>query len=483
MRCTLAVAPTVKERWTLTIHRALISAILISLLTASTAFARPIRFATAKTNATGITHSTRVAVGDFNHDGNPDLAISSSYNQVAIFLGKGDGTFTGPTIYNLTFYVTGSVAVGDFNGDGKLDLAIVGGDTSGNGLAFLSGNGDGSFNTPVYFATADAGSGIVAVPDDFTHSHNLDLFVGGNGSSEVILGDGNGNFQDGQFENVFGFGVAVGDFNHDGNLDVATTQAYPNFNSTGVSILLGNGDGTFQSPQAYSGMDEPVGIATGDFNGDKKLDLAVTDYLSDTVVILLGNGDGTFTNTGQWFAGINPGSVAVSDFNEDGKADLAVSDYGSSVVSVLTGKGDGTFPSLTSLATGAAPASVIAVDLNHDGSPDLVSVNNADDTFSVLLNAAGTYVQLRSSPNPSGPGQPVTFTTKVRGSVSTSPAPSGSVVFKDGTKTLGSGTLTSGVASFTTSTLSAGTHSIVVMYSGDANFNPNRSTVLLQVVK
>jgi hypothetical protein len=308
------------------LYRVLVSAVLFSLFTPSTAVARQIRFALAKSTASGISHSVDVAIGDFNHDGNPDLAISSTFNQVAIFLGKGDGTFTGPTIYNLTFYVTGSVAVGDFNGDSKLDLAVVGGDTLANGLAFLSGNGDGTFNSPVYFPTNLAGASITAVADDFNHDHKLDLFVGGNGSSLVILGDGKGNFENGQLEGVYGDGVAVADFNHDGNVDVASTQPYPNFNSTGVSVLLGNGDGTLQAPQAYSGMEEPFGIATGDFNGDKKSDLAVTDYLFNTIVILQGNGDGTFTNMGQGFAGVNPGRVTVSDFNIDGKADLAVRD-------------------------------------------------------------------------------------------------------------------------------------------------------------
>ncbi len=316
------------------------------------------------------------------------------------------------------------------------------------------------------------------------HDHNLDLFVGGNGSGQVILGDGKGSFQNGQFENgVFGFGVASGDFNRDGNFDVATTQDYQSSNPPGVWVLLGNGDGTFQSPQEYIGMEEPLGITAGDFNGDKKLDLAVADYVFDTVVILQGNGDGTFTNIGQWFAGINPGAVAVSDFNVDGKADLAVSDYGGNVVAVLTGRGDGTFPSLVALATGAGPANVVAVDLNHDGSPDLVSVNNGDNTFSVLLNAAGTYIQLSSSPNPSALGQAVTFTAKVRGSVTASVAPSGSMVFNDGAKTLGSVRLSNGLASLTISTLSQGAHSVVATYSGDANFNPNRSTSLLQTVK
>jgi hypothetical protein len=462
-------------------YRAVVMAVLISLFAAPSASARQIRFAKAKTTASGISHTEYVAVGDFNHDGKPDLAISSTFNQVAIFLGKGDGTFTSPAIYTLSF--SGPVAIGDFNGDGFLDLTVVGADTSGGGLAFLSGKGDGSFNPPIYFPITLAGP-LTVLADDFNHDHNLDLFVGGNGSSEVILGDGKGNFQEGQYENgVNGDGIATGDFNADGNLDIASTQPFPNYNSNGVSILLGNGDGTFQSPQAYSGMEEPYAIATGDFNGDKKLDLAVGDYLFNTVVILQGNGDGTFTNIGQWFAGTNPGSVAVSDFNVDGKADLAVSDYGSNGISVLPGKGDGTFPSLVKLATGAGPSDVVAVDLNHDGSPDLVVVNNIDETFSVLLNAAGTYVHITGSPNPAHLGQTVTFTATVHGSVTTSLIPTGTLVLKDGAKTLGSAALTGGTASFTTSSLSQGTHRILAMYSGDANFNPNRSTVLLEKVK
>jgi len=463
-------------------RRTVVSAILISVFGILTASARQIRFAAAKTRATGIAHTSRLAVGDFNRDGKPDLAISSTYNQVAIFLGNGDGTFTGPTIYNLTFYVTGSVAIGDFDNDGKLDLAVVGGDKAGNGLAFLSGNGDGSFNPPVYFPTTLAGASIVAVAADLNHDHSLDLFVGGNGSSEVLLGDGKGNFQNGQLENVFGFGVAIGDFNKDGKPDAATTQSFPNYSSNGVSVLLGNGDGTFQSPQGYSGMEEPYAIATGDFNGDKKIDLAVGDSLFNTVVILQGNGDGTFSNIGQWYAGVNPGAIAVSDFNRDGNTDLALSDYGGNQVAVLPGKGDGTFPDSMYCSIGNGPSDVGAVDLNGDGSPDLVAVNNLDDTFSILLNASGTYVYLTSSPNPSRVGQRVTFKVRVRGSVTKSPIPSGSISFKDGGKTLGSVPLTSGTASFITSFLRRGTYRISAIYSGDAKFNPNRSATLLQRV-
>ena len=468
--------------------RVALSVVAISLFATLPASARNIRFTAARAKATGIDHTRRVAVGDFNHDGNPDLAISSTYNQVAIFLGKGNGTFTGPTVYNLTFYVTGPVAIGDFNNDGKLDLAVVGGDTSGNGLALLSGKGDGSFNPPVYFPTTLGGGSIVAVAADLNHDHNLDLFVGGNCGSEVLLGDGKGDFQNGQVESVCGFGVAIGDFNSDGNLEAATTQPLPNYNSTGVSVLLGNGDGTFHSPVAYSGIEEPYAIATGDFNGDNKLDLAVGDLLMNTVVILLGNGDRTFTNISQWYAGASPTAIAVSDFNRDGKADLAVSDYDGSPsypspgVAILPGKGDGTFPSFMPLPTGNGPSDVLAVDLNHDGSPDLVVINSVDNTFSVLLNAAGTYVHLTGSLNPSSLGQAVTFKATVRGSVIGSPIPSGTITFKDGPKTLGNISLTKGTASFTTSSLRLGIHNITATYSGDADFNPNRSVTLLQKV-
>src|SRR2546427_5557743 len=133
--------------------------------------------------------------------------------------------------------------------------------------------------------------------------------------------------------------VVAGNFNGDGKLDLAVANA----GSNNVSMLLGNGDGTFK-PALNSGVLGPGSLAVGDFNGDGKLDLAVTNA---GVSILLGNGDGAFRAPVTYATGNSPSSVAVGDFNRDGKVDLAVANSGASngvaSVSVLLGRGDGTF--------------------------------------------------------------------------------------------------------------------------------------------
>lgn len=453
---------------------------LLVLLVAATSAARPIRFASPQTFPSGIAHTSRVAVADFNGDGYPDFAISSTYNWVAVFLNNGDGTFSAPTIYTLSYYVTGQVAVGDFNNDGHLDMAVVGGDEAGNGLAFFAGKGDGTFQPVRYFPTTLARSEITAVAADFNRDGNLDVFTGANCGGELIVGDGKGNFSDGALVNACGEGLSVADFNGDGYPDAALATA---FGQEGVNIVLGNGDGTFQSPLFYSETGEPGAMATGDFNSDKKLDLAVTVFQGSTILVLEGNGDGTFTNGGEWYAGPSPSSVAVADFNADGKLDLAVANFGGIGVSILPGKGDGTFSKHSSLSTAPSPSDVAAIDLNGDGSPDLVVVNNGNDSVSVLLNAEGTFIQLTSSQNPSHVGQAVTFTATVQGSVNKSSVPTGKITFKDGTKPLGHIALGQGQASFTTSALKAGNHNITASYNGDAKFNKNDSPVLVQTVQ
>jgi hypothetical protein len=153
-----------------------------------------------------------------------------------------------------------------------------------------------------------------------------------------------------------------------------------------VSVLLGNGDGTFGAKTDFGTGADPNSVAIGDLNGDGKPDLAVANEPSNTVSVLLGNGDGTFGAKTDFGTGASPNSVAIGDLNGDGKPDLAVANYLANTVSVLLGNGDGTFGAKTDYGTGAGASSVAIGDLNGDGKPDLAVADYNSNTVSVLLS-------------------------------------------------------------------------------------------------
>ena len=191
-------------------------------------------------------------------------------------------------------------------------------------------------------------------------------------------------------------GVAVGDFNGDGNLDMAIV----NQAQSTVSVLLGNGDGTFAAHVDYATGNTPVAVAAGDFSGDGKLDLAVVNKLGNSVSILSGNGDGTFKPHADFACGSTPVAVVAGDLNGDGKLDLAVvNNTSQGSVSILLGKGDGTFPAPVSYITGSLPVALAVGDFNRDGIPDLAVANRGDNTVSILLgNGDGTFAATPAAP-------------------------------------------------------------------------------------
>ncbi len=319
----------------------------------------------------------REVAADFNRDGKLDLAVADgANNEILVLLGNGDGTFQSPA-----YYATGSnpsyLVTGDFNGDGNIDIAVA--DYNGNTVSILLGNGNGTFQTHADYPTG--GGPFALIAGDFNGDGRLDLATVNNTGNTVsiLLGNGDGTFQPRADlpADTEPRSIATGDFNRDGILDLAVGN-FGNFGGNTVSVFLGNGDGTFQPKVDYATNGGPLSIVTADFNGDGKLDLAVDNSCGvsaqcgrpGTVSILLGNGDGTFQTHVDYAAGWFPYTIIAGDFNGDGKLDVAVADLDSNQIYILQGAGDGTFPNSTRIATIGGPVGILAGDFNGDGKLD-----------------------------------------------------------------------------------------------------------------
>jgi len=349
----------------------------------------------------------RVITGDFNGDGRSDVAVLDR-DSVAILLDQGNGTLQTATDYPAGKNAQ-SVAVGDFNGDGKPDLAI--GNFFDGTISIRLGNADGTFRSPLTF-TVNTKPWAAAV-GDFNGDGKLDLVTicAGCGNGEVLLGNGDGTFQSAPSFTVGNTpeSLVVADFNGDGKPDLGVANETSPTVPGSVSILLGNGDGTFRPAVNYTVGKGPASIAFGDVNHDGKLDLLTANQGSADISVLLGNGDGTFRPSQNFPAGSFPNGVTLGDFNGDGKLDAAVANQtclfsfattpgpqatpcpGGSVA-ILMGNGDGTFQVPRSHTVHDGPIAIAAVDMNGDGKLDVAVLNNGSNDMSILLgNGNGQF--------------------------------------------------------------------------------------------
>jgi uncharacterized protein (TIGR03437 family) len=302
--------------------------------------------------------------GDFNGDGKVDLITGNTQTKdISVLLGNGDGTFQTAVSYPAGGAV-GGLAAGDFNGDGRLDIAVV--DQVPGLLSIFLGNGDGTFRA---LPTQSLGMTLVGVTAaDFNGDGKLDLAIADvNSTVWLLLGAGDGTFGTPQPIALTGTleGIASGDFNGDKQVDLAVTG----IGSASVYVLLGKGDGTFQAPTSFAAGRGAWAVTVGDFNSDGKLDLAVANNfevpLQNDVSLLLGNGDGTFAAAVPLGAGNNPFSVVAADFSGDGKLDLAVANNGSTFASLLINgfpKGLSSFTTVSAAdgSPGLAPESLVS---------------------------------------------------------------------------------------------------------------------------
>ena len=359
----------------------------------------------AQTIPTGVSPVYMVS-GDFNGDGIPDLAVANTGSStVSILLGSSRGTFTAGTALQ-TGATPGSITLGDFNRDGNVDVAVV--IPSSDTIAIFFGNGDGTFTAstaPVY--TLPQATGIVVA--DFNGDGLQDLAVLSTSSSSVtvLLGHGDGTFTPATLSPSAGsspFSVVKGDFNGDGIPDLAVTSYSGSPGS--VTILLGNGDGSFTAAPTLSRTTLPNSIVVGDFNNDGKQDLAVGGANGATAVnVFLGNGDGTFTAAPNALSSGSALSLNVADVNGDGKLDLIVADASSNRLIALLGNGDGTFTTGATLTIPSQSESVVAGDWNSDGVVDFAAVNYYGSSVTTVTTKLSQKVTATvNSVAPSGTG-------------------------------------------------------------------------------
>ncbi len=464
-------------------------------------------------NTSALDFKTVDDVADFNGDGKPDIVsidvnAANTTPQLRVRQGLATGKFTdlATTPINVSGLTggqsnTGYLAAADFNGDSKQDVVFT---TTplGSGASTISatlGNGDGTFATQSDYASPGVVVGLAVAdlngdgkPDivflsDPSNAGPADLTQT---TIEAMLNKGDGTFQAAQaitpqanLEQL-----AVADVNGDGKQDLVVTTGNAFTSSVGnVLVYLGNGDGTFQKPSSLSVGTYPGALTIADMNSDGHPDIiaATTDSNSNPFIdILLGKGDGTFqTATSAALPQGGVSSLAVADLNGDKKPDIVLTACcGLANTMAALGNGDGTIAEAGILGTGVSSTFIKINDFNGDGIPDLLLTSNsyAIDVFlsspSTVSATYPTSTSLTTSATATALGQPVTFTVQITSPEGNAP-PAGSVNFLDGTTVLATQTLSAGgSATYTTSSLSAGAHSITATYAGNSTFATSTSS-------
>jgi hypothetical protein len=366
-----------------------------------------------------------LVVADFNHDGKADVAIAyGNANSAGILFGHGNGTFEPGATYKVGSGPT-SILAADLRETGALDLITV--NQAANTFSVLRANGDGTFHPAVDFVSGNVPVG--AVVGNFTGSGHADIATFNAQTKSIAINAGNG---DGTFVAARSYpsgglehkSIAAGDLNGDGRTDLVVSNLCGEdaicSGQGNARVFLAQADGTYRFAATYPLPSGPMAVGLADLKGDHILSLVVLNHDDNSMTILPGNGDGSFGEAQNSPLSGSPRALLVGDFNHDGKADLAIaSDCGANTcphpgsLNLLLGRGDGTFTETASYTTGFAPVSIASGDLRGTGHADLVVANRCGEdtscksqgTASVFLNdgqarlTPGTGFSIGSAPS------------------------------------------------------------------------------------
>ena len=331
---------------------------------------------------------------DFNSDGRTDLITADVYSDVLIlYPGNGDGTFdAGRSIVSRQII---HVANADFDGNGTIDLLV----THAGPIEMLLGNGDGTFQEPRLVAWHGPETSHPNIAGDFDRDGLMDFawgsFTQGDEVINIVLGNGDGTFDRDALIPVGGrpLDLASGDFDGDGFDDLVTA----NENSNDVTLLRSHGDGGFTTSTIGGAFAVPTALVAGDLDGDGKLDLVVGQVSGHSV--FLGNGDATF-RAGETRAHEGAAwSLKLGDIDGNGSLDLARLVGHLDQVTIFRNHGDGTFDSGQTIPVADLPRSLVIGDFDGDGRDDIATANDGSDDMTLILQDATVFGRQRLWPH------------------------------------------------------------------------------------
>jgi hypothetical protein len=342
------------------------------------------------TFATGISVSStqivsETTVADFNGDGVEDYAATNRVaNTVSLFLGLGGGTY-GSVITISGLSSPQGISSADLNNDGKMDIFVGG--NSGSVVSLL-GNGNGTFASATAIGTTTSTSRVTQA--DVNGDGFLDVMTndsgGGTSSVKLFLSNGNGTFKAAATavasSTAFFEAVELKDVNNDGKMDFIAGD----YNTGNVYVGLGNGNGTFATAATFGtgviGAARLADLDAADINNDGAMDIVGVDYSANTVSVLLGNGNGTFKTRVSYASIGDVRDIDLADVTGDGVVDIVGGSIDALKVGIWTGTGNGTFSAVQSMAAGGQAWRVTLSDTNNDGTKDfIVSYNAGITTF------------------------------------------------------------------------------------------------------